>query len=215
MIKTSFVRSVPRGRPASRRPVTVRSPSRPGGRPASTAGDRARYVETGAGPPRRIEPGPPRRPATVVRRGRNDSTGPATAVRRGRSASRAGADAQPLRVPCSKRDVFAAPDLSAADKRRLMRLLRAAQDRGEDDPETLNERGLTSSRALRRPQNRPAARAAADGTASFAASLENDDGLPPRLAKAVAYVRRADLSPVDRGDAAAGRASDESRRRRG
>ena len=91
-----------------------------------------------------------------------------------------GGAAEPTTVPCSKRDVFAALDVAAADKRRLLRVMQAAQDRGEGAAAaTLNERALTASRALRRPQNRSRATRAGDNTAPFAASLAADDGLAP------------------------------------
>ena len=107
----------------------------------------------------------------------------------------------PTTVPCSKRDVFAAPDVAAADKRRLLRVMQAAQDRGEGAAAaTLNERALTASRALRRPQNRSRAARAGDDAAPFAASLAADDGLAPPLARAVAYaVALADSADVPRG----------------
>ena len=112
-----------------------------------------------------------------------------------------GGAAAPTTVPCSKRDVFAAPDVAAADKRRLLRVMQAAQDRGEGAAAaTLNERALTASRALRRPQNRLRATRAGDDAAPFAASLAADDGLAPPLARAVAYaVALADSADVPRG----------------
>ena len=112
-----------------------------------------------------------------------------------------GGAAAPTTVPCSKRDVFAAPDVAAADKRRLLRVMQAAQDRGEGAAAaTLNERALTASRALRRPQNRSRAARAGDDAAPFAASLAADDGLAPPLARAVAYaVALADSADVPRG----------------
>ena len=114
-----------------------------------------------------------------------------------------GGAAAPTTVPCSKRDVFAAPDVAAADKRRLLRVMQAAQDRGEGAAAaTLNERALTASRALRRPQNRSRAARAGDDAAPFAASLAADDGLAPPLARAVAYaVALADSADVPRGAA--------------
>ena len=95
----------------------------------------------------------------------------------------------------------AAPDVAAADKRRLLRVMQAAQDRGEGAAAaTLNERALTASRALRRPQNRSRAARAGDDAAPFAASLAADDGLAPPLARAVAYaVALADSADVPRG----------------
>ncbi|CAK4082657.1 unnamed protein product [Aphanomyces euteiches] len=58
-------------------------------------------------------------------------------------------------VPCSKTDVFKSK-LSVLEKRHLMKFLQFVADYGEEDVTTLNERDLTSSRALKRPQNKQA-----------------------------------------------------------
>ena len=108
-----------------------------------------------------------------------------------------GADgAAPVAVPCSKRDVFASTALGVVDKRRLMRLLQFAADWGErevagGDAATLNERALTASRGLRRPQNKRVDGDDAgdddDLDAPFVRSLAAKDELSPLLARVVAY----------------------------
>ncbi|RHY58519.1 hypothetical protein DYB38_000868 [Aphanomyces astaci] len=56
-------------------------------------------------------------------------------------------------VPCSKPDVFKSK-LNVLEKRHLMKFLQFVADYGEADVTTLNERDLTASRALKRPQNK-------------------------------------------------------------
>ncbi|CAM9748011.1 unnamed protein product, partial [Choristocarpus tenellus] len=65
------------------------------------------------------------------------------------------------RVPCSKADVFRTKMLTPLEKRKLMKFLQFASDRGVlragEDVFSRNERGLGQGRSLRRPQNREAA----------------------------------------------------------
>lgn len=58
-------------------------------------------------------------------------------------------------VPSSKKDLFNSKSLSFTEKRKLMRMMQHGLDSlMREDAETLNERELTSSRALKRPQNK-------------------------------------------------------------
>lgn len=62
-----------------------------------------------------------------------------------------------IEVPTSKTDLFKSRRLSPTEKRKLMRVMQSALDVMLDsDVATLNERELTSSRALKRPQNKRA-----------------------------------------------------------
>ncbi|KAJ1463221.1 GDP dissociation inhibitor-domain-containing protein [Pelagophyceae sp. CCMP2097] len=112
--------------------------------------------------------------------------------------------AAPLVVPCSKKEIFASTALVPTEKRRLMRLLQFAADWGEADVATLNERGLTASRALRRPQNKRASEGhELEEGLTFSQLLDKYE-LSDRLAKVVAFSMAFVDGPVDSTPAAAG-----------
>ncbi|KAF0696884.1 Aste57867_12383 [Aphanomyces stellatus] len=97
-------------------------------------------------------------------------------------------------VPCSKTDVFKSK-LNVMEKRHLMKFLQFVADYGpsiprEEDVTTLNERDLTASRALKRPQNKQSDAAAlptlADD-ASFTDVLATHFKLSTALQQVVLY----------------------------
>ncbi|KAJ8609949.1 hypothetical protein CTAYLR_008076 [Chrysophaeum taylorii] len=104
------------------------------------------------------------------------------------------------KVPCSKKDVFTSADLSPAEKRKLMRVMRRALDAFEDDAGTLNERELTGSRALRRPQNKRLDETLVDDARRFVDVLRDDFGLAVAAARVVCAAAFVDpASPATEG----------------